>query len=189
MRNIPALFSTALLSVFFCMTSCIKDVDLEYAENRSKIEVYKTNIISFDKPMSSFLGDDNADRITVSDTINTGNIIRKYKDGNLIKADFMVEVTNSTNHAYQVEFDFLDNDHQLIYTISFGVSASPNNRDIVFEYDEVFEGLELELIKAAKTIIPKLNLIQSEDNAFDSKLGKLKLKSGASFYFGRDSSK
>ena len=176
MRNTPALFSTVLLSVFFCMMSCIKDADLEHAENRSQIEVFKTNIISFDKQMSSFLDVNDANRITVSDTIHIGNTISKYADGNLIKADFLVEVTNSTNHAYQVEFDFLNHDHELLYTISFGVAASTNNRNIVFEYDEVFEGLELELIKATKTIISNLNLIPSDDNTLYSALGKLKLK-------------
>ncbi len=187
MRNAPALFSVVLLSIIFCMTSCVKDPDLEQVENRSNIDVFKSDIISLDKPIGDFF-DDNADKIAVSDTINIENIIRNNADGNLIKTDFIIEVTNSTNHSYQVEFDFLNKDHELQYTIGFGVAASHNNRDIVFKYDEVFEELELELIKASSTIVPKLSLIPNDDYTPDSTKGKLKLKSSASFYFGRDSS-
>lgn len=187
MRNTAALYSIVMLSIFICMISCVKDVDLEQVESRSNINVFKTNIISFDKPVSAFY-DINAVKIIVSDTINIGYVIGKYED-NLIKTDFLIEVTNSTNRAYQVEFDFLNKDHELQYSISFDVSASHNNRDIVFEYDEVFEGMELELVKATNFIIPKLNLLPSEGSTLDDSRGKLKLKSGTSLYYRRDSSK
>lgn len=173
-----------VLCIILCFNACIKDVDFDQAENLSIVPALEISILHFDEPANTFLDDDGVEVITVKDSVNIEIFSDQFVVDNLIKADFLFETTNTINRAYEAEVEFYNDLFELQHTINFGVSESPNNQDIVIEYVEVFEGMELEALKATTSLVLTLTLLPSTDGSTlnENSLGDLKLRSKASFY-------
>lgn len=179
-----------LLCIILSYNACIKDVDFDQAENLSISPALEVSIFHFEEPANTFLDDDGVEIITVKDSVNIGIFSDQFVVDNLIKADFLFETTNTINRAYQAEIEFYNDLFELQHIINFGVSESPNNQDVVVEYVEVFEGMELEALKATTNLVLTLNLLPSTDGSTlnENTPGDLLLRSKASFYFNINTS-
>lgn len=173
------------LCILFCISSCIKDVDFSQAENLSISPALEVSVLHFEEPASTFLDNDGLELITVTDSVNIEIFSDDFVVNNLIKADFTFETTNTINRAYDAQIDFYNDLYELQHTFNFGVGASTNNQEVVVEYIEVFEGLELEALKTTTNLVLTLTLHPSTDGSTldENSFGNLELKSKASFYF------
>lgn len=185
-----ALNTILLLCITLSFNACIKDVDFDQAENLSISPALEVSILHFEEPVNTFLDDDGVEIITVKDSVNIGIFSDQFVVDNLIKADFLFEATNTINRAYEAEIEFYNDLFELQHTINFGVSESPNNQDVVVEYVEIFEGMELEALKATTNLVLTLNLLPSMDGSTlnENTPGDLILRSKASFYFNINTS-
>jgi hypothetical protein len=172
------------ICLVFCLTACIKDVDFQQAEDLSISPTLELSIIHFEEPAGTFVDDNGVELIAVTDSVYVDIFSDEFVVDNLIKADFQFEATNTINRAYRADVEFYNDDFEMQHNFSFSVPASPNNQEIVVEYVEVFEGPELEALKATTNLVLTFTLLPSNDGSIlqDSSPGNLKLRSRASFY-------
>ncbi len=173
------------LCIIFSFNACIKDVDFTQAEDLSISPALEVSMIHFEEPARTFLDIDGVKLVMIRDSINIAIFSYQFLKDNLIKADFSFTATNTINRAYLAQTDFYNDLFELQHTFSFGVGASSNNQDVVVEYVEVFEGQNLEAIKATTNLVLTLTLQPSNDGSIlnENMPGNLKLRSKASFYF------
>ena len=173
------------LCIILCSNACIKDVDFDQAEDLSITPALEVSIIHFEEPALTFLDEDGVELTIVKDSVNIEIFRDPFVIDNLIKADFLFEANNTINRAYNAEIEYFDDNYVLLHEFNFGVSASPNGENIIVEYVEVFEGPELESLKATTNIVLTLTLMPSSDGSIleETSPGNLKLRSKASFYF------
>ena len=177
------------LSLFLCLAlvcnACIKDVDFEQAENLSITPALEASVIHFDEPAVTFLDENGVELTVIRDSVNIEIFSDPFVVDNLIKADFLFEAVNTINRAYVAEIEFFDDQFMLVHEFEFGVTESLNGEDIIVEYVEVFEGLELESLKATTNLVLTITLLPSSDGSIldETSPGNLKLRSKASFYF------
>lgn len=173
------------LCILFCFNACIKDVDFDQAEDLSISPALEVSVIHFEEPTSTFIDNDGVELVTVKDSVNIEIFNDEFVIDNLVKADFTFTTTNTINRAFQSQIDFYNDLFELQHTFNFGVGASTNNQEVVLEYVEVFEGQDLEALKATTNLVLTLTLMPSNDGSTldENSTGNLKLNSKASFYF------
>lgn len=159
--------------------SCSSDLDFNQVNNLKLEPVFIANLSYFDIPAKDFV--DNGVEQNISYDVQNFNVFRdKFFRDNLRRADFDFEITNTVNRAYSVDVNFLDQNDQTIYTISFYVPAS-NGTPVILTKTEVFENAKLDLLKTTKRI--EFLLIMAPGPALnEGSLGSLKLRSGATVY-------
>lgn len=183
--NVLILFVLSLI-----ITSCIKDLDFDQAENFAISPVVVSSFIFIEEPANRFV-DNGIEITTIRDTIKNIEILSdQFVADNLIKAEFLFETTNSVNRAFQVQVEFFNDAFELQEISSFTVLQSPLNEEIISESTKTFEGNSLEALKATSQIVITLTLLPSSDGSIlnENSIGQLRLRSKATFYFDIDSS-
>lgn len=183
--NVLILFVLSLI-----ITSCIKDVDFDQAENFVISPVVVSSFIFIEEPANRFV-DNGIEITTIRDSIKNIEILSdQFVADNLIKAEFLFETTNSVNRAFQVQVEFFNDAFELQEISSFTVLQSPLNEEIISESTKTFEGNSLEALKATSQIVITLTLLPSSDGSIlnENSIGQLRLRSKATFYFDIDSS-
>ena len=173
------------LCIIFCFNACVKDVDFDQAEDLTISPALEVSVIHFEEPANTFVDDNGMELETVIDSVGIEIFNDEFVIDNLVKADFSFIATNTINRTYQSQIDFYNDLYELQHTFSFGVGASTNGQDVVVEYVEVFEGQDLEALKATTNLVLTLTLMPSNDGSLldENSAGNLKLRSKASFYF------
>lgn len=176
-----------ILIIAFAIMSfngCIGDVDFDQARDLAINTPIEASVIYIDEPASTFLDDDGIELVTVRDSVYVEIFSDDYMVDNLTKAEFLFEATNTINRAYQADIEFYDDAFNLQHTFSFSVGASPDNQEVVVEYTEIFEGLELEALKNTTNLVLNLTLQPSDDGTqlTETTPGNLKLRSKALLY-------
>lgn len=183
--NVLILFVLSLI-----ITSCVKDVDFDQAENFVISPVVVSSFIFIEEPANRFV-DNGIEITTIRDSIKNIEILSdQFVADNLIKAEFLFETTNSVNRAFQVQVEFFNDAFELQEISSFTVLQSPLNEEIISESTKTFEGNSLEALKATSQIVITLTLLPSSDGSIlnENSIGQLRLRSKATFYFDIDSS-
>ena len=173
------------LGILLFLNACIKDVDFDQAEDLFITPALEVSIIHFNESASTFVDNDGLELSTVKDSVSIEIFSDNFVVDNLIKADFSFETTNTIDRAYEAQIDFYNDLYELQHSFNFGVGASVNNQDIIVEYVEVFEGQDLDALKATTNLVLTLTLQPSSDGSIlnDDSPGNLKLRSKGSFYF------
>ena len=160
--------------------SCVKDIDFDQAKDFEITPVIESSLIFFDEPADRFL--DNENEITV---IQDFLIVDFFNDefivDNLVKAEFKFETINSTNRAFELQIDLFD-ETELQHTFTLEQEASSNNNEIFSSYVETFEGNTLDALKRTTMLVFTLR-VDASSPINDSTLGRIQLKSLATFYF------
>ena len=185
MLNKITLKIAFVLCIIFCFNACVKDVDFDQAEDLTISPALEVSVIHFEEPANTFVDDNGMELETVIDSVGIEIFNDEFVMDNLVKADFSFLTTNTINRAFQSQIDFYNDLYELQHTFSFGVGASTNNQEVVVEYVEVFEGQDLDALKATTNLVLTLTLMPSSDGSVldENSSGNLKLHSKASFYF------
>lgn len=164
-----------------CLMSCTEAIDFEQAEDIELSPIQEASLIFFDAPASEFfIGGMEVSEASDFIDINVfkGNFIQE----NLVKSEFVFEITNSINRSYRVQVDFLNALGQIEHTILFSSDASPNNTAVFTKFTEVFDGNSL--IELKRTVRLNFTLTMLPGVAInDSTLGRINLQSKGVFHF------
>ena len=173
------------LCIISCFNACIKDVDFDQAEDLSITPALEVSIIHFEEPAATFVDEFGDELTTIRDSVNIEIFSDDFVVDNLIKADFLFEITNTIDRGFNAQVDFYNDLYELQHNFNFQVGASTNNQNIVVEYIEVFEGQDLEALKTTTNIVLSLSLDPSNNGSTlnENSFGLLVMKSKASFYF------
>ncbi|AXT19200.1 hypothetical protein D7030_13745 [Flavobacteriaceae bacterium AU392] len=181
-----------IVFITFCIfnTSCIEDIDFDQVDDLSLTPVLVSSLAFFDTPADVFILDPGQSNVTRDTLTNIGIFNDPFVVDELIRAEFLFEITNSINREFQTQVDFLNDDLELQHTFIIDVAASPNNEELITEHIEVFENDTLDALKASTqvfftlTLIPNPNLPDVDENT----LGRLRLRSIGTFFFNIETS-
>jgi len=168
------------------ITSCVKGIDVDQAENINLHPVYESSLIYFNAPANTFFINQAGDEVTEARDATVINVFdHPYVLENLIKAEFHFKLTNSVNRRFQTRIDFLNPSEDLVHSFTLNTEASTNNAEIVTNYNEVFENEQLDAIKTTNLIALTAILSPTLDGSTinDNTLGHVELISKATFYF------
>ena len=182
-------------SIIFCvvgiiLSACVSGVDFDQGEDFAISPILDASLIYFEEPASTFVDEDGLEQTIVRDSVVIDAFSDQFVIDNLIKAEFLFEVTNSIDRSYQAQVDFLDEIDDIRHSFTFSVDASPTNTDILVEHLEVFENESLDALKQTIKLVITLTLMPSTDGSVldENSPGRLIFKSKATFYLNIDSS-
>ena len=170
--------------LIFIITSCVKDVDFEQAENLMLTPVVTSSVVYMDVEASRF-SLNGMELEEVSDTIANIEIFsEEFVIDNLVKAELVFEATNTINRTFGLQVEFLDDADVLLDTFSFNAQPSVNNNEVVTNVTEVYENERLEALKQTTKMVITLTLLPSMDGSElnEDSAGRIILKSKGIFY-------
>ncbi|WP_452228646.1 MULTISPECIES: hypothetical protein [unclassified Lacinutrix] len=182
------LFVFCLIGVL--LSACVNDLDFSQGEDFAISPTLDASLIYFEESASSFIDENGAEQIVVRDSVNIEIFTDPFTVDNLIKSEFLFQVSNSINRSFQAQIDFLDETGVLQHSFTFSVDASPTNEAIVIMHLETFENESLLALKQSVQIVITLRLLPSSDGSVidENTPGILKFKSKATFYLLLDTS-
>tara|TARA_R110000868_G_scaffold3388_11_gene21939 strand:+ start:2046 stop:2606 length:561 start_codon:yes stop_codon:yes gene_type:complete len=172
-----------LVTVFIIVSvsiSCTKEMDFKQVNDIQLSPVFESSLVYIKEPASRYLVG-GTEIPTLQDSINIDFFKDDFIVEHLIKTEFLFQITNSINRAFQVQVDMLDDANQLQHTFSFSSTASPSNNDVVTEYLEVFEGDLLVALKNTTKLIFTVFILPGEPINQNTP-GIIILKSKGTFY-------
>jgi hypothetical protein len=153
------------LLIITALTSCVKDVDFDQADNFSLTPVIASSILYTEVEASNF-SDNGVELETVSDSVANIEIFEdQFIKDNLIKAELVFETTNTINRTFNLRVDFLSNTDELQHTLSFDAMESNSGNPVVTDYIEIFENDSLEALKLITKMVITLTLYPSSDGS------------------------
>ncbi|WP_299111205.1 hypothetical protein [uncultured Winogradskyella sp.] len=178
------IYSILYSFIILMITSCVKDVDFDQADDFSLTPVLAASVVYTNVEASRF-SENGMELETVSDTIANIEIFTDdFVIDNLVKAELIFEATNSINRTFGLQVDFLNEIDEIQHSFLFDASPSPLGDEVLTEYIEVFEDVTLEALKMTRKMIITLRLYPSNDGSSldEDSAGEIGLKSRGTFY-------
>lgn len=179
LKKLIKKYSLAICCVL-CLASCAKEIDFDQADDIDLSPVFESSLIHFSLPANNF--DDNGTEVNeVSDYIDINISGNRYFRDNLLKAEFVFEVLNSIDRSFELQIEFLNSANNELHTISFPISPSPNNTDVLTRYTELVEENSLRRIR--RTVRLKFTLKMLTGTEINSSTpGRINLQSKGVFF-------
>ena len=180
-----AIWASQIIVVITIITSCVKDVDFEQADNFSLTPVLASTVLYTEVEASRF-SENGVEIELVRDSIANIEIFgEEFVRDNLVKAELVFEATNTINRTFNLRVDFLNEADELQHTLSFDVLESSSGNAIVTDYIEIFEDDSLDALKLITKMVVTLTIYASSDGTMlnEDSTGKVSLKSKGIFYF------
>lgn len=151
-------FTGLLLLISF---SCTKPIDFNQANDLVLEPVLESSLIFYKaKATDFFIGgkeETNAEDFVEIDLFNNS-----FVQDNLLKVEFIFEIENSINRAYQLQVSFLDASGQLLERFVINTDASATNEILKTTHTEVFEGESLQRIQLSRILVFTLVMLPGE---------------------------
>lgn len=174
------VFILILGSVF----GCTKPIDLDQAKDLVITPVMETSLIFINQTPSDFL-DANGNVVPLIDFIEVEFFSDEFIVENVVKADFVYEITNSIDRNFAIRIEFLNASGIIEHTTQIPVMASTNNLDVTSSITEEFQGNALLALKNTAEMRFYLVMVPNSPIAINAP-GRIALKSKAVFYFDID---
>lgn len=174
------LFVIALLT----MTSCIDDVDFDQADGLQIEPVLVSSLAFFDAPAEEFIIDPDESNVTRDTLTNIGIFEDPFVVDNLVRAEFLFEITNSINRAFEAQIELLNDNLEVQHIITIAIPTSPQNQEVITEQIEVFENETLSALTMSTQIFFTLTLVPDPNlpDVDESTPGRLRLRSVGTFF-------
>ena len=161
---------------YFCLKICIVYLGLD----NFKLEpVVVANLAYFNVEAKDFAGNGSGQTIfieqTTTEIFNDSFFRRRIK-----KVELLFELENTINRAYVVDLFFLDRNGQEIYKTNLNVRSYAGAVNKI-DKTEVFDGINLELLKHTTTIFFSVRMLAGTPLSSNSP-GSLKFRSGVTAY-------
>ncbi len=188
MKTLKCIFFHAVLC--FVTISCVKNVDFDQAEGIVLTPTIESSLLFFDEPAPSFINENGSEVAFVTDSVVVEVFNGGFVRDNLKKSILQFEAINTIDRAYEAKVDFLNDADELQYTLLFNIPTAVNNQEILVEQEEIFEGDNLEAIKATNKLALTLTIFSSTDGSSldEDSLGALRFRSKGTFFFNIDTS-
>ncbi|MBF4516258.1 hypothetical protein IRZ71_07890 [Flavobacterium sp. ANB] len=169
-----------VIGAAFLFCSCSSDLDFDQVNDLVLTPVFVANLAYFDVPANQFTDNGSAQQIA-SDIQPFKAFKEKFFKDNLVKAECDFELENTINRSFSLDVLFLNQNDQVLETLTFDIPAYSGGSNIIKYPTEVFENQRLVLLKQTVKIGftvrigagPPLNSGSS---------GNLKLRSSATAY-------
>jgi hypothetical protein len=170
------LFCFILIALTF---SCIKDVDLNQADDIQLAPVVETNLVFFTLDGSDFFDSETqSERLVVTDTTEIRFLDDTFMQEGLERAEMLFQFTNTISRNFIADFSFYSTEGELHYSIVFPVNAGFELNPQVTYHEEIIEGTAIEALTQTSILVVTMSIESSEENL----PGELKLQSTATFY-------
>ncbi len=164
------------------LSSCVKDVDFDQADEFTLAPVVESSLFFFDLTPDRFVDDVGAETQVATDTIDLDVFNDSFLNDNLIRAEFTFEVTNTIARSFTADVSFLDDaDQAQVAPILVNVPASNNGEEMVVTTIRDFQEAELEALKQSTQMAADVS-IQTGTPITQNSPGNLKLKSKVILY-------
>lgn len=176
--NSLSKISSILFSVFL-LFSCSSDLNFDQV-NDFKIEpVFVANLAYFNIPANRLIDDGGTN---VYPDVRDFDVFKdKFFNERLKKAEFNFEVENNINRAFVLNMLLLNDQNEVLQTISFTVPSYKGTPNVIKYPTEVFENARLDLLKQTQKI-GFVVVIASGPPLNSQSEGNLKLRSSATAY-------
>lgn len=175
---IKRISSILFLAVVFF--SCSSDLDFDQTKDLKLEPVFVANLAYFTVPASSFI-DNGAEQQIGFDVQDFDIFKEKFFNDNLVKAEFNFEMENTINRAFTLNVLLLDENNQILQTITLAIPAYSGSSNVIKYPTEVFENQRLALLKQSRKIGFVVVMAPGPPLNANS-TGSLKLRSSATAY-------
>lgn len=173
-----------LIVMVFLVHNCTKPVDFDQASDLVIQPVLESSLIFYKASVGDFFigGNEEAE---ADDFVEIDLFNGSFVQDNLVKIEFVFEIENSINRAYELRINFFDDTDQALEGFTINTEASPNNENLMSMHTEVFEGEALERIKQSSILAFTLVMLDG-DAINQNSPGEISLKSKAVMHFNID---
>ena len=169
-----------LLALLLVITSsCVRDVDLDQAENVVLEPVVDLNLVYFNLEGDRFFDlSQNLPVPTLRDTTEIRFLDDTDIQESLKQVDFLFRFTNTVPRAFAVDYRFIGEQNDTTYTFGTTVPVGSVDEPALHEFLEVVEGdAVVELTKANRLVVEVT--IEGPDPVLP---GSLEMQSAATYY-------
>ena len=171
----PILKRVFLLLTLAVLQSCVSDVDFEQGENFIVRQENTVAFVHFDLRSQDFSNPSRPNEAT--DRLRLEFLRGPFIQDNLTEVEFVYRVENTFSQDIDATFDFLSENENLIYTISFTIDGSTNGTPNVTTYSETIPENMVPAFKGSYFMNSSFMLIDNGDPIS----GNLNFRSTANF--------
>ncbi|NJY63136.1 hypothetical protein HC174_10250 [Salinimicrobium sp. CDJ15-81-2] len=178
MPPIKYLFKAAFLILFIMLNSCVKDVDLDQAEEIVIPPTAAIDLIYFDLTEDQFFVGPGGNLRAVDET-RLDFLDDDYIQDGLMRADFNFRFINSFESPFDINILFKSPSNAIRHQIRIEVPAGTVGTPAVIDYTEIIDNSQIDRIR--KSIKVSVEVDMQENPAATG--GSLQLKSKGTYYF------
>lgn len=167
---------TFLTLLLFC-TSCVKDVDMDQAEEIVIPPTAAIDLIYFDLTVEE-LSTGSGGNLRAEDETRLDFLDDDYIQDGLMRADFNFRFTNSFQNSFSVNFLFRTESNAITHQIRVDVPAGTTASPAIIDFTEIIDS-EINRIKRSIKVSAQIDM----QEALISGEGNLKLQSKGIYYF------
>lgn len=172
------LFKIAFLLLLVSLTSCVKDVDLNQAEEIVIPPTAAIDLIYFDLTSDEFIVGPGGNLRAVDES-RLDFLDDDYIQTGLMRADFNFRFINSFENAFKINILFRSPTNAIRYQIPIEIPAGSMEAPAVIDYTEIVHNSQIDKIR--KSIKVSIDIDMLEDPVVTE--GSLQLKSKGTYYF------
>jgi len=170
---------SSIILLAFLFFSCSSDLDFDQVKDLKLEPVFVANLAYFDIPANRLIDDGGTN---VYPDVRDFDVFKdKFFTERLKKAEFDFEVENNINRAFVLNMLLLNDQNEVLQTISFTVPSYKGTPNVIKYPTEVFENARLDLLKQTQKI-GFVVVIASGPPLNSQSEGNLKLRSSATAY-------
>ncbi len=170
------LFGRCLFIPFFILfTSCVKDIDLEQANEIVIPPTAALDLVYFTLDIENFTPANTTGPKMAEDVVRLEFIDDDYIQDGLVRADLNFRFTNTFTSPILTDIIFLSENNLEQYRISFLIPGGNPEAPGVVDYTEIIQGADLEAFKRSIRMRLELEML----SGVDADDGQLQLKSKA----------
>lgn len=183
----PIRLVIGTLGIFLMLTSCVKDPDYSALDTIESNSVITSNVMILSHDAASFFDVtspgkhkslyDSADL----EIVNSDEISKQLKS---VYLSFTLK--NSLNRDIMIDFEFLNDSYELIYTLQIPISAGTIQTSKIVETNINIQEPELNLFKTSTKLVVKSRLILNNEQVLTESEGQLSVKAAATYNVDRD---
>lgn len=183
----PIRLIIGTLGILLMLTSCVKDPDYSVVETIGLNSIITSNLLKSSHDAASFFDVtspgkhnslyDSADL----EILSSDGISKQLKS---VYLSFILK--NSLNRDVMIDFEFLTETNDLIYTLQIPVSAGTIQTSKIVETNISIQEPELNSFKTSTKLVVKSRLILNSKEVLSESEGLLSVKAAATYSFDRD---
>ena len=171
-----------LFGFSLCLNSCVKDVDVNQPESSAPLPILDSELISSTLEATDFMEDGKSENLQpLTDTLNLAPIRSDFFIDEIEKINLSFKFINSLNANFKVDFEFLNDDNDLKYTVQVPISSGSIEKPISVETIVTIKEPELKIFKEATKLVYRISGLQNSKPFTPETKGTIELQSKASF--------
>ncbi|HET8754198.1 MAG TPA: hypothetical protein VFM59_07530 [Salinimicrobium sp.] len=179
MLKIPHIFKFISLLGFFTLSSCVKDVDIDQAEEIFIPPEVAVDLVYSTLSPSHFSNSVPSAPLVVSDTTRLDFLDDDYIKNSLVRAELNFKYTNTFPQAFTSTISFLSENNSKKYSFEIQIPAGSAASPQIVDHIEIIEGSAIKAIRKSIKLSIKVEMHPNTSPVS----GELQLKSKGFFKF------